>query len=305
MFIPNSRIVSRLADCHISGYNDENFENLLKEDNGIDTQPTENDKLSRMEACINDIMGDESRDVTKLQTNMQLQPGVQANGQANASANGQANTSANMQTNMPSDARSESFRSMRSLVPYARGPLNTQTSNMPTSGMQSFMHPYSNITDTQAANMHAIQQAYTPSSYAQSSGMQSPYGSSLTSCTSPYPFVNNAIAPANAHYPTAGEYNPASIIGQQQQKQRFIITLICCICVFVIMFVIMFASFYCYSNNLTMQLSTLENKMNGGNQQPIIITQPVPQEHAYDRTTDRTRESEPVSNSVWLTPIEK
>ena len=62
MFIPNSRIVSRLADCHLSGYNDETFENLLKEQQSGNSysEPLKDDKKRRMQECLNDLIEDDN-----------------------------------------------------------------------------------------------------------------------------------------------------------------------------------------------------------------------------------------------------
>ena len=57
MFIPNSRIISRLADCRIDGRVDERFENELgKENNKFDYYDDVYNQRERMQEVVSDIM---------------------------------------------------------------------------------------------------------------------------------------------------------------------------------------------------------------------------------------------------------
>ena len=268
MFIPNNRIISRLADCKLGGYTDETFENELIEESrgGGKAYDREEDsaRRARLESCLSDMV-EESNDVIDVNKNDIF---------SNEMKQEQGGNILRERTNKRQYETNEEQQEQRNKENFIKNHHGIKYRNQD----RSLYH----------RRTPAVYDRYNRENY-----------------TPPSNFINYSISPHNLHnneiiednnrlnarplrlqrqiYPNITDddydegiineninYNPKQKeykkINNNQLSTKAAITIITIISLIIIIFVIMFSVMYVNNNKLSLQISTLEgilaSKMN-------------------------------------------
>ena len=282
MFIPNSRIVSRLADCHLSGYNDETFERLMKEQQSGNAyeEPLKDDKKRRLQECLNDII---ENDNDILDTNK-----------------------TDRKENFKEDLN-ENIKQYQQMQRIKENEENNQYDN--TTGYD-FDNEEENEEEKFRRNPYiSMRQKPTPRTPREPMRNQQTRNQQLQPR-----YVNNSFSPYNEHLENINKdlyFAPYLETKQQTERElqqmqpsiyrkgfiynndfdrnyKNICIIVIIVCVFIIAFMFMFSVFYCSNNKLNSKIITLENiitetQKDNNKVQPIYIQHPQMQENKQQK----------------------